>query len=642
MQRLGIVFGSITGIVVVVFLLGMYNGEESALWTSGIQSTLLPATLAGAIIAKIKSEDPKARKLLVWLGIFAAGSVVAEVYSFLDEVYLGIDAFPSIADVFWIAGYVGLLVFFWKNFRQFQKIINKNIALLSVGIAVIFLIPAVLVAVHLGAEEEPLGLATILSYPVLDAVIIIPLSLGLIIFIKVVRNNSWVFLFIATSAFMIGDFIYPYYELDETYHTGHPIDITWILGYLFFIFAAITFDGKKLNILSNTTQSAEFFKFENIHKIIVPLMLGAIFAVTLTTIYQTQTLAENNNDDHSTTYWLIAIMIAFTGTILAINHNLAKIVKVRTAELTKQTQKLEHEIREKNTLIMLQKKLEKEIAEHNKKLVQKSQQMQEQNKILTEQGEELESQRQQLKDQNEKLLEVDKQKAEFASMVTHELKTPLTPIMSWCEVLLDHNVLGQLNEGQKNAVLKIRYNATKELALISDILDAEKLGLNQMKFNLKDLDVLPFVKDLSENYAPVFAEKQILYTITCQKDITIHVDESRLAQVIKNFINNSMDFIPNQGGKISLDIKQEGNFAAFSIIDNGTGIPKEKQQNLFKKFYQIDTSPTRKHGGSGLGLAICKGIIESFGGTIGMQSEPWVGSTFYFKIPLKSHSIAAA
>jgi signal transduction histidine kinase len=335
-------------------------------------------------------------------------------------------------------------------------------------------------------------------------------------------------------------------------------------------------------------------------------------------------------------------MIAFTGIILAINHNLSKIVKTRTAELTKQTQKLEHEIREKSTLIMLQKKLEKEIADHNKDLIQKSQQLQEQNKILVDQGEELESQRQQLKEQNEKLLEVDKQKAEFASMVTHELKTPLTPIMSWCEVLLDHNVLGQLNDGQKNAVLKIRHNATKELALISDILDAEKLGLNQMKFNLRDLDVLPFAKELSENYAPVFAEKQILYTVTCPKDTIIHVDESRLSQVIKNFVNNSMDFIPKQGGKISLDIKQEGIFAVFSVIDNGVGIPKEKQQHLFKKFYQIDTSPTRKHGGSGLGLAICKGIIESFGGTVGVQSEPGVGSTFYFKIPLKTQAVMAA
>lgn len=635
-------FGSVTGIVVMVFLFGMYGGKESALWISGLQSMLLPAILASVIIVKIKSEDPKAKRLLVWLGVFAAGSVVAEVYSFLDEVYLGIDAFPSIADVFWIAGYGGLFVFFWKNFRQFQKIINKNIALLSVGISAIFLIPAVLVAFQLGAEENPLGLATTLSYPVSDAIIMIPLSLGLMIFIKGIRNNSWVFLFIATSAFMVGDFIYPYYELDETYYTGHPVDITWILGYLFFTFAAITFDGKKLQSVSKLNQGTEFFKFVNIHRIIVPLMLGAIFAVTLTTIYQTQALAENSSNDHSPTYWLIAIMIAFTGIILAINHNLSKIVKTRTAELTKQTQKLEHEIREKSTLIMLQKKLEKEIADHNKDLIQKSQQLQEQNQILVDQGEELESQRQQLKEQNEKLLEVDKQKAEFASMVTHELKTPLTPIMSWCEVLLDHNVLGQLNDGQKNAVLKIRHNATKELALISDILDAEKLGLNQMKFNLKDLDVLSFAKELSENYAPVFAEKQILYTVTCPKDITIHVDESRLAQVIKNFINNSMDFIPKQGGKISLKITLEGNFVMFSVIDNGAGIPKEKQQHLFKKFYQIDTSPTRKHGGSGLGLAICKGITESFGGTVGVQSEPGVGSTFYFKIPLKSQTVAAA
>jgi signal transduction histidine kinase len=642
LQRLGIILGSVTGFVIVTFLLGVYDGAESALWTSGMQSMLLPGILAGVIIAKIKSEDPKTRKILVWLGVFAAGSVVAEAYSFLDEVYFGIDAFPSIADGFWIAGYGGLFVFFWKNFRQFQKIINKNIALLSVGISAIFLIPAILVAFQLGAEENLLGLATTLSYPISDAIIMIPLSLGLMIFIKGIRNNSWVFLFIATSAFMVGDFIYPYYELDETYYTGHPIDITWILGYLFFTFAAITFDGKKLNAVSNITQNAEFFKFENIHRITVPLMLGAIFAVTLTTIYQMEVLTGGNTEEHPETYWLISIMIAFTGIILAINHNLSKIVKTRTAELTKQTQKLEHEIREKNTLIMLQKRLEKEVAEHNKELVQKSHQLQEQNKILTEQGEELESQRQQLKEQNEKLLEVDKQKAEFASMVTHELKTPLTPIMSWCEVLLDHSVLGQLNEGQKNAVHKIRHNATKELALISDILDAEKLGLNQMKFNFKDLEVLPFAKELSENYAPVFAEKQILYTVTCPKYITIHVDESRLAQVIKNFVNNSMDFIPKQGGKISLHITHEEDFAIFSVIDNGVGIPKEKQQHLFKKFYQIDTSPTRKHGGSGLGLAICKGIIESFGGTIGVQSESGVGSAFYFKIPLKSQASAAA
>lgn len=630
---------SVTAAIVAISLFGMYLGEETSVWTIGIQNIVLPGTLAGVIAVKIKSEDSKTKKLLIWLGVFAAASFIAETYAFLDEIYFGIGTFPSIADVFWLTGYGGLFVFFLKNLRQFQKIIKKNITMLAVGMSAIFLIPSVLVAFQLGAEEEILGLATILSYPISDSIIMIPLTFGMIIFIRGIRNNSWVFLFAATSAFMVGDFIYPYYELAGTYQTGHPIDITWILGYLFFIFAAITFDGKKMQKISEIKDNMEFFKFENIHKIIVPLILGSIFAVTITTIYQTQTLGETS--DHSIVYWLIGIMVAFTGVILAINHNLSKIVKTRTTQLTRQTQKLEHEIREKNTLIMLQKRLESEIANHNKELKQKTALLEEHNNTLTAQSEELEMQRSQLKEQNEKLLEVDKQKAEFASMVTHELKTPLTPIMSWCEVLLDHNVLGELNEGQKNAVLKIRHNATKELALISDILDAEKLGLNQMKFNLKDLRILPFAKELSENYAPVFAEKQILYSVSCPDEITIHVDEVRLAQVLKNFINNSMDFVPKQNGMISLKITQEENYAVFSIIDNGVGIPKEKQQNLFKKFYQIDTSPTRKHGGSGLGLAICKGIVESFGGVIGVKSESGAGSTFYFKIPLKSAAAAA-
>jgi signal transduction histidine kinase len=642
LHRLGIAFASVTGLVIAVFLFGAYSNEETALWTIGAQNMVLPGILVGAIIAKTRIEDPKSRKLLLWLGIFAVFSVVAESYAFLDEAYFGIGAFPSIADVFWLAGYGGLFVFFWKNFRQFQKIINKSISLLSVGIAAIFLIPAVLVAFQLGAEENILGLATTLSYPVSDAIIMIPLSLGLMIFIKGIRNNSWVFLFMATSAFMVGDFVYPYYELDGTYYTGHPIDITWVLGYLFFVFAAMTFDGKKLQHISKLKQDAEFFKFENIHRIIVPLMLGAIFAVTLTTIYQTQTLSETGSDDHSITYWLIGIMAAFTGVILTINHNLSKIVKTRTAELRDQTEKLENEIRRKNNLIQLQKQLETEIAHKSRDLAQKSAILEKQNDALMAQSVELEAQREELRMQNQQLLEVDKQKAEFASMVTHELKTPLTPIMSWCEVLLDHSVLGQLNEGQKNAVLKIRHNATKELNLISDILDAEKLGLNQMKFNFRNVDVTSFAKELSENYAPVLAEKQILYTVSCPKNLIIHVDEARLSQVLKNFINNSMDFVPKQNGTITLRIEQEENHAKFSVTDNGVGIPKEKQQNLFKKFYQIDTSPTRKHGGSGLGLAICKGIIESFGGSIGVESEPGIGSTFYFRIPLKSDAVAVA
>lgn len=602
--------------IVAISGYGLYSGGETALWTMGIQSVALPGLLAAFAARKISSESNDGRNLLVWLGVFATFSFIAELYAFLDEIYFMIDACPSMADAFWLAGYGALFVFFAKNLLHFKKLISKSLAMFAIGVSVIFLIPGTLVAFQLSAEENIPELLTTLSYPVSDAIIMIPLSLGMIVFLKGVKNSSWVFLFLATSAFMIGDFVYPYYELDGTYSTGHPIDVTWVLGYLFFIFAVLTFDGKKIQSLSNLeSKNSDLFKFENIHRVIVPLILGAVVVVTLTTIYQVQVLDGSGFMDSTITYWLVGIMIAFTGIILAVNHNLSKIVKLRTNQLIKEAEKLESEIRQKNNLIQLQKHLEKEIADRNRELIQKSAQLEE---------------------QNEKLLEVDKQKAEFTSMVTHELKTPLTPILSWCEVLLDHDVLGQINEGQKNAIIKIRHNATKLLGLISDILDVEKLGLGQMKFNPRDVNIEKFAKELSENYAPILAEKKIQYVVSCPKNLIIHIDESRLAQVLKNFINNSMDFVPKENAKIELKIEQDSKFATFSVMDNGIGIPKEKQQNLFQKFYQIDTSATRKHSGSGLGLSICRGIIESFHGTVGVKSESGIGSIFYFKIPLKS------
>lgn len=629
--------------IVAISGYGLYSGGEAALYVMGLQSVALPGLLVVFAARKIRSESSDGRKLLIWLGMVAAFSFVAELYAFLDEIYFMIGEFPSVADAFWLAGYGALFVFFAKNLLHFKKLVSKSLAMFAIGISVIFLIPGTLVAFQLGAEENMLGLITTLSYPISDAIITIPLSLGMIVFLKGVKNISWVFLFLATSAFMVGDFVYPYYELDGAYYTGHPIDLTWVFGYLFFIFAVLTFDGKKIQrLITLESKNSDLFKFENIHRIIVPLILGAIVVVTLTTIYQIQTFGGSGFTDNSMVYWLIGIMIAFTGTILAINHNLSKIVKIRTSQLTKQAKELEDEIRQKTNLIELQKQLEKEIAHRNKELAQKSFTLEEQNEKLRSQGEELEARHEELQIQNEKLLEIDKQKAEFASMVTHELKTPLTPILSWCEVLLDHNVLGQVNDGQKNAINKIRYNATKLLGLISDILDAEKLGLGQMKFNLRYVNIEKFAKDLSENYAPVLAEKKIQYMVSCPKNLTIHIDESRLAQVLKNFINNSMDFVPKENARIELKIEQDSRFAIFSVIDNGIGIPKEKQSNLFQKFYQIDTSATRKHGGSGLGLSICKGIIESFGGNVGVKSEPGVGSTFYFKLPLKSDAAAVA
>jgi signal transduction histidine kinase len=103
--------------------------------------------------------------------------------------------------------------------------------------------------------------------------------------------------------------------------------------------------------------------------------------------------------------------------------------------------------------------------------------------------------------------------------------------------------------------------------------------------------------------------------------------------VFTNIIRNAVDFVPAEGGKIEIGAKLNDGKILCHVKDNGIGIPKEKQSGLFGKFYQADSTLSRKHGGTGLGLSICKGIIESLGGKIWVESEKGKGSVFYFEVP---------
>ena len=112
-------------------------------------------------------------------------------------------------------------------------------------------------------------------------------------------------------------------------------------------------------------------------------------------------------------------------------------------------------------------------------------------------------------------------------------------------------------------------------------------------------------------------------------------DHGKLIEILTNLIQNAVDFVPEKSGKIEISCTREDDGVLFSVKDNGIGMSSEQQKKLFTKFYQVDTSATRKHGGTGLGLSICKGFVESMGGKIWVKSEPSHGSVFYFTIPLK-------
>ncbi len=232
-----------------------------------------------------------------------------------------------------------------------------------------------------------------------------------------------------------------------------------------------------------------------------------------------------------------------------------------------------------------------------------------------------------------KLKQIDELKDEFASMISHELTTPLFPIKFHAEMLKDLKTFGKLNKEQLNSVNEIYENATRLEKLINDILDAQKLEQNGMKFIKTNLKTDEFMNKIYDINSPMMKSKSIKFENTTKDQIIINSDPGRLEQVFGNLIKNSVDFVPENTGKIEIGAKADDGFMKFYVKDNGMGIPKEKQVNLFKKFYQIDTSVKRKHGGSGLGLSICKGIVEGLGGKIWLDSTEGLGTIVYFTIP---------
>jgi signal transduction histidine kinase len=238
---------------------------------------------------------------------------------------------------------------------------------------------------------------------------------------------------------------------------------------------------------------------------------------------------------------------------------------------------------------------------------------------------------------NEELVHKEKLKDEFLSMTSHELKTPLTPIMGWCDALKDPEIIGGLTEEQCDAVNAIESNALKLRTLINDLLDIQKLELQEMRFKNEDVSVDKICKQFSDDFSFMVKEKQSQLIISKGKIQNFKSDEGRILQVLSALLSNAVDYIPEKDGKIDVNVTEKNNRIIFSVKDNGIGISKEDQKLLFKKFYQIDTSHTRKHGGTGLGLAICKGIVESLGGRIWVESQVGKGAVFYFTIPLKKH-----
>jgi signal transduction histidine kinase/CheY-like chemotaxis protein len=231
-------------------------------------------------------------------------------------------------------------------------------------------------------------------------------------------------------------------------------------------------------------------------------------------------------------------------------------------------------------------------------------------------------------------------KSDFLASMSHELRTPLNAIIGFSDVLLER-LFGELNERQDEYLHDILNSGKHLLELLNEILDLSKVEAGRMEL---ELSLFP-LRGTIEHAIALVRERAALHgiAVTLEMDPSldlIETDELRFKQVMLNLLSNAVKFTPN-GGRVAVRAVRTGQRLAITVTDNGMGIRPEDRERIFESFQQGQRSPSREEG-TGLGLTLCRRIVTLMGGTMSLQTEVGVGSTFGFTVPLQGASVSVA
>jgi CheY-like chemotaxis protein/signal transduction histidine kinase/HAMP domain-containing protein len=345
---------------------------------------------------------------------------------------------------------------------------------------------------------------------------------------------------------------------------------------------------------------------------------------------------------------------------------------MRTEELLKQSQSLADELKEQSSELQRQ---QNELKRSNQELEQQAQTLRSSEEMLREQQEELQQVNEELEEKASLLVEQNKAveqknkevelarlaveekatqltlsskyKSEFLANMSHELRTPLNSLLILARMLQD-NKDSNLSDKQVEYAKTIHSAGTDLLNLINEVLDLSKVEAGKIEIYAQDVPVHEILKYLDQTFRPVAQQKGLDLTLDVESGVpvTIRTDGQRLQQVLRNLIGNAFKFT-EQGG-ITVRVHQPApgmiyqsealraaseKVIAFSVVDTGIGIAKDKQQLIFEAFQQADGTTSRKYGGTGLGLSISRELARLLGGEVRVESETGKGSTFTIFLP---------
>jgi len=236
--------------------------------------------------------------------------------------------------------------------------------------------------------------------------------------------------------------------------------------------------------------------------------------------------------------------------------------------------------------------------------------------------------------ENIELIKQDALKTTFFNISSHELKTPLSSIKGYTQMLIKEQ-FGTINEQQKEVLDVLKRNTDHLDHLINNYLSLVQLQAGTMKFVIEKIPIKSLIKDTMDIMYPLADSKKIKIDIRLTEGLPLlSIDVIRIKQVLINIIGNAIKFSP-EGTSININVKKKNEYILFEIQDFGLGIPKNEHEKIFGMFFQSESIRNKNITGTGLGLPISKAIVEAQGGRIWVDSKMGKGSTFSFTLPIK-------
>ena len=230
-------------------------------------------------------------------------------------------------------------------------------------------------------------------------------------------------------------------------------------------------------------------------------------------------------------------------------------------------------------------------------------------------------------------------RTEFFSNASHELKTPLTSVRGYMELLENNMVTDE--KMKRDFMSRIKKETDNMTELINDILMISRLETNEAEVTLTDVRLAPLVKEVCYSLEPMAKEYQVDIQLNC-RPLSIHANTQQLRELFSNLITNAIKYNKPQGS-VKVTVNSEPNEIIIMVEDTGVGIPEDARQRIFERFYRVDKGRSKKVGGTGLGLSIVKHIVNYYQGSIEVESKLMQGTKFTVRLPretLQEHKMS--